>query len=75
MPKPVENLASKGFSIAIGSLLTVVGWYLASLNSTVDGLRDKTAEIEKEQLLLKQRVDFKVEWIQREVMEMKKGKK
>lgn len=71
----INSLATKVFVLVIGSLFTTVTWFIkmeiSEVSQTLKSIKTDVSELNRESLLLKQRVDFQMEWVGKEVSDTK----
>ena len=70
-----NSIIMKGLTLVLGGLLTTVSWFIkmeiTDVAETLKGIKGDVADLNKDSILLKQRVDFQIDWMQREIKETK----
>jgi hypothetical protein len=70
-----NSIIMKGLTLVLGGLLTTVSWFIkmeiTDVADTLKGIKGDVSDLNKDSILLKQRVDFQIDWMQREIKETK----
>lgn len=66
---------SKLISAILATMMTIIGWFIkveiTEVSETLKTIRVDVSALNRESLLLKQRVDFKIEFMEGEIRELK----
>lgn len=74
MNKAIDHFVIKSFAFIFASLLTMVGWMIkteiTSMTVTLKEIKEDVAVLNRDSLLLNQKVDFKLKVMEKEIQDV-----
>ena len=72
----INSILIKVVPIVFGCLLTIVGWFvkieLTQMTSTLQEIKKDVQEMNKETILLKARVEYKIKFVEKDLDDLRK---